>query len=46
MLCLGIDGLVTDRLTEANHYRSLIDSQAGYVPGDARDGLLAEGIWR
>jgi glycerophosphoryl diester phosphodiesterase len=42
----GADGLVTDRLTEANHYRSLINPQAGYSPGDARDELLAEEIWR
>jgi glycerophosphoryl diester phosphodiesterase len=42
----GADGLVTDRLTEANRYRALIGPDYGYLPGDARDELLAEDIWR
>lgn len=42
----GADGLVTDRLAEANHYRDLIGSDAGYRPGDARDELLVEDLWR
>jgi glycerophosphoryl diester phosphodiesterase len=42
----GADGLVTDRLSEAIHYRALIVPGAGYRPGDARDELLADEIWR
>ena len=42
----GADGLVTDRLGRANHYRGLIGPGADYVPGDARDALIADDIWR
>jgi len=42
----GADGLVTDRLAEAEHYRDRISPDAAYLPGDARDLLLAEDVWR
>jgi glycerophosphoryl diester phosphodiesterase len=42
----GADGLVTDRLTEANRYRALIGPDSGHLPRDARDELFAEDIWR
>jgi glycerophosphoryl diester phosphodiesterase len=42
----GADGLVTDRLPEAEHYRDRTWSGEGYVPGDALDRLLSEDPWR
>jgi glycerophosphoryl diester phosphodiesterase len=42
----GADGLVTDRLDEANNYRDRINPDAGYSPGDTRDELLIEDLWR
>jgi glycerophosphoryl diester phosphodiesterase len=42
----GADGLVTDRLPEAEHYRDRTWSGKGYVPGDALDRVLSEDPWR
>jgi glycerophosphoryl diester phosphodiesterase len=41
----GVDGLVTDRIGAAEHFRARISSGAYYSPGDARDELLAGYSW-
>jgi len=52
MLDRGIRGLVRIParyalvLAAANRYRALIGPDCCYLPGDARDELLTEDIWR